>query len=141
MMQTYLNRQCHAAAARIFGSESHEELRKIAARAPFNKASWGDLSDAEARQILQGLESANTAGQELLEQATPGLSTEQQRLKISAIRHSMNWSWAYVRRLVAQYNVTDWRQLTLAQADDLIQRMTKISDSMRRRAKRSSDNA
>lgn len=136
-MNKDLNRKCHAVAQSIYGRSAHAALSGIAAG--LGLESWSQVTDAQARQALVDLQAAQRAGGELIANARPGLSTRAQRDKISALRHAMGWSWAYIRQLVQEYGVDDWMQMTQQDADHLIQRMTQIAANMRKRAQAKAD--
>ena len=130
-MNSTLNRKCHAVAGQL--SEDPHQLLRQQARL-LGLESWSQVTDRQARQILRDLEQAAAAGGELVATARPGLSTKQQRMKISAIRHANGWSWKYIKALVKEYGVDDWQQLTQEDADNLIQRLGQIAKNMKRRS-------
>lgn len=129
-MNNILNRRCHAVAAQL-SDDPHQLLSQQAHMLGLD--SWSKVSDAQARSIVRDLEQAAAAGSALVATATPGLSTRKQRDKISAIRHSRGWSWSFIKRLVKEYGVDDWRMLTQEDADNLIQRLGQIAKGMQRR--------
>lgn len=131
-MEAALNKRAHAVAAQLFGAEAHAELRAIAVARGYD--SWSKVPIGVAREIVRDLQNSVSSGVAMANAATPGLCTRRQRNKISAIRHAMRWKWAYLRKLVAEYGVSDWTQLTSEQADHLIQRLEKIAANMKRRS-------
>jgi len=131
-MNTLLNRQAHAAAAAVYGSDAHKILSIMANAAGYD--SWSQVPDKEARGLISSLNQEKEKARELMESARPGYCTRKQREKISAIRASMRWRWAYIRNLVKEYGVSDWHDLTVSDADNLIQRLEKIAANMRRRS-------
>lgn len=131
-MVTGLNRKCHAVAAAVYGKGAHDALSRLATERGF--ASWAEVPDMMAREILVELKAAQRAGVALIAEATPGLSTRRQRDKIAALRHHMGWSWGYIRQLVRDYGVDDWTLLSLQDADNLIRRMSEIATNMKKRA-------
>lgn len=129
-MNNNLNRRCHAVAGQL--SEDPHQLLSHQAN-ELGLESWSQVTDAQARDILGELQDTLRRSRQLTDLAQPGRSTRAQRDKISAIRHSMRWSWSYVRQLVREYGVEDWRDLTQEDADHLIQRMGQISKNIKRR--------
>ena len=131
-MNLATNRKAHALASQLWGRDAHEELRALASARGYER--WSIVPESTAAAIVRDLKAATAAGTELAGEAISGKSTRQQRDKISAIRHSQSWGWAYVRSLMHEYNVSDWLDLTQPQADHLIQRMSQIAKGQRARA-------
>jgi hypothetical protein len=138
-MTTVLNRQCHAAAAKLFGSEAHDQLRQMAAQ--HGCASWSDASDAIARQILEDLQQAQQTGTQLTAVSESGTSTRHQRDRIAFLRHSLHWPWSKIRTMVGEYGVSDWTALTVDQASHLIQRLEQIQAAYTRKRAHAHDHS
>lgn len=131
MTQT-MNRRAHAVAAQVFGSDAHEQLRALAAQHGFSR--WSDVTEDVAGIIVLDLQTAARSGAQLADQVAPDRSTRKQRDRIAALRYALNWPWSKIRAMVEEYGVTDWTQLTAAQANNLIQRLGQISATYKRKA-------